>query len=100
MTTIPDYCTQNNGHCLSCSLANYGRDCRNFKIYNLGSLAAAITGGNVTAMAKILNDIGMTPRLNELEPDPGAFIPRLVLIDLAAVRTDRIGRKAAELLTA
>ena len=23
------YCTQNDGDCLSCSLSNYGRDCRN-----------------------------------------------------------------------
>ena len=25
----PDYCTQNNGDCSTCSLVNYGRDCRN-----------------------------------------------------------------------
>ena len=24
-----DYCTQNNGDCATCSLVNYGRDCRN-----------------------------------------------------------------------
>jgi len=24
-----DYCTQNNGDCYTCSLVNYGRDCRN-----------------------------------------------------------------------
>ena len=23
------YCTQNNGDCQTCSLVNYGRDCRN-----------------------------------------------------------------------
>lgn len=23
------YCTQNNGECATCSLANYGRDCHN-----------------------------------------------------------------------
>jgi hypothetical protein len=28
----PSYCTQNAGHCSSCSLANYGRDCMNNKI--------------------------------------------------------------------
>lgn len=27
--TIKDYCSQNNGECLSCSLVNYGRDCMN-----------------------------------------------------------------------
>jgi RNAse (barnase) inhibitor barstar len=26
---IPNYCTQNNGDCTSCSLSNYGRDCEN-----------------------------------------------------------------------
>ena len=24
-----EYCTQNNGDCKTCSLANYGRDCKN-----------------------------------------------------------------------
>lgn len=28
----PSYCTQNAGHCSSCSLSNYGRDCENNKI--------------------------------------------------------------------
>ena len=27
--TMKDYCTQNNGDCLTCSLNNYGRDCMN-----------------------------------------------------------------------
>lgn len=26
---MKDYCTQNNGDCASCSLSNYGKDCRN-----------------------------------------------------------------------
>jgi len=25
----PDYCTQNNGDCFTCSLVNYKRDCQN-----------------------------------------------------------------------
>ena len=25
----PDYCTQNGGHCPTCSLVNYRRDCMN-----------------------------------------------------------------------
>jgi hypothetical protein len=31
VTTLakPEYCTQNNGNCKTCSLVNYGRDCRN-----------------------------------------------------------------------
>ena len=28
----PDYCSQNNGDCLTCSLKNYGRDCMNKSI--------------------------------------------------------------------
>jgi hypothetical protein len=28
-TEVPGYCSQNGGDCLSCSLKNYGRDCRN-----------------------------------------------------------------------
>lgn len=27
-----NYCTQNDGDCHSCSLVNYGRDCRNFPL--------------------------------------------------------------------
>lgn len=26
---MKDYCTQNDGDCLTCSLTNYGRDCQN-----------------------------------------------------------------------
>ena len=26
---MKNYCTQNNGDCKTCSLANYGRDCEN-----------------------------------------------------------------------
>ena len=29
MDTIKSYCTQNEGDCSTCSLVNYGRDCRN-----------------------------------------------------------------------
>lgn len=95
----PDYCTQNEGNCPTCSLVNYGRDCANHKLHYLGGVAEAIAGGNVTQAAKLLNDAGMTPRLDELQPDPGAFIPRPVLIDLFAIRAgDRVGRKAGELL--
>lgn len=28
----PEYCTQNKGKCETCSLVNYGRDCRNIPI--------------------------------------------------------------------
>jgi hypothetical protein len=28
----PEYCTQNNGDCQTCSLVNYGLDCRNNRV--------------------------------------------------------------------
>ena len=30
---MKNYCTQNNGDCSSCSLANYNRDCQNVPIW-------------------------------------------------------------------
>jgi hypothetical protein len=38
-----DYCTQNDGDCLTCSLVNYGRDCRNNPV-DFKHLAAATLG--------------------------------------------------------
>ena len=29
MRAIPEYCSQNDGECWTCSLENYGRDCMN-----------------------------------------------------------------------
>ena len=29
---MKEYCTQNNGDCLTCSLVNYARDCRNMPL--------------------------------------------------------------------
>lgn len=95
----PDYCTQNEGDCPTCSLVNYGRDCRNHKIHALAGVAQELTGGNLAACAKLLNDAGADPRLDEIQPDPGAFVHRPVLVDLLAIRAgDRVGRKAGELL--
>lgn len=34
----PDYCTQNNGDCETCSLSNYGRDCQNKQFRKGGSI--------------------------------------------------------------
>lgn len=98
MNTTPDYCTQNGGACLTCSLANYGRDCVNNKIHTLGSLAGIIAGGNLEFMAKLLNDYGGMA-LNELAPDPGAHVPRPALMALYAQRAgDRVGHKTAQAL--
>ena len=36
----PEYCTQNNGDCSTCSLANYGRDCQNNSIRKPGRPAS------------------------------------------------------------
>lgn len=30
---IQEYCTQNNGDCKTCSLVNYGRDCKNNQLF-------------------------------------------------------------------
>lgn len=32
----PDYCTQNDGDCMTCSLVNYNRDCRNNSLAERG----------------------------------------------------------------
>jgi hypothetical protein len=32
MSQKPEYCTQNDGNCETCSLVNYGRDCHNIPI--------------------------------------------------------------------
>jgi len=95
----PDYCTQNEGNCPTCSLSSYGRDCRNFRIFTLEQLAREITGGNTTAMAKMANDAGMVPPLDELRPDMAAFVPRPVMVELYAMRAgDIVGRRLALLL--
>lgn len=31
----PEYCTQNNGDCSTCSLVNYGKDCKNEKLFEI-----------------------------------------------------------------
>ena len=44
MNRVPEYCTQNNGDCATCSLTNYGRDCRNNPIQDDGAdLDTALT---------------------------------------------------------
>jgi hypothetical protein len=68
-------------------------------VYTLSEVAQAITSGNLTAAAKLINDAGMIPRLAEIRPDPGAFIPRTALNNLVVMRPgSREGRIAAELL--
>jgi hypothetical protein len=92
---IPEYCTQNNGDCPSCSLVNYGRDCANNRIaYTLGELAQVLKI-NQRAVRKMLNDAGGGPRLDEYTEDPGETVTRSQVVDLFA---DRAGSREARLL--
>jgi len=49
---------------------------RTVTTFTLGELAQRVIGGNVTAMAKLLNDAGVAPRLDENTPDPSAEVAR------------------------
>ena len=44
-----DYCTQNNGDCQTCSLVNYGLDCRNNPIREMSELYDKWTGSDSKA---------------------------------------------------
>ena len=96
----PEYCTQNNGDCVSCSLANYGRDCTNTPFWTLAAVAETIAAGNLATMAKLINDArpdGSPQLVDELQPSPETTIYRDWLIDLTVNRAaDRVGRLAAE----
>ena len=50
----PSYCTQNNGDCTTCSLVNYGRDCRNNPVDYAAFAAATLgrQGGSAKSEAK------------------------------------------------
>ena len=66
--------------------------------FTLGELAQRVAGGNVTAMAKLLNDAGA--KLDEIEPDPTAVVARTTVIDLFAHRAgDSVGHRLRELLS-
>lgn len=69
--TQKDYCTQNNGDCETCSLVNYGRDCRNNPINpttdTTGQLIMAYTGPCMTEIIIALDSgqyPGTKPELN------------------------------------
>ena len=67
--------------------------------FRLGDLAVRVTGGNVTALAKMLNDAGAEPRLDDIAPDADARVARLTVIDLFAQRAgDSVGHRLRELL--
>ena len=48
MNKKPNYCTQNNGNCKTCSLVNYGRDCIN----NLVKLEKTTTRSKIETIVK------------------------------------------------
>ena len=67
--------------------------------FTLGELAGRVTGGNLAAMAKMLNDAGADPPLDELEPDPALGVAREAVILLVAQRPGTgEGQAAARLL--
>ncbi|MBN1887272.1 MAG: hypothetical protein JW850_04760 [Thermoflexales bacterium] len=73
---------------------------RTVTTFTLGELAQRVTGGNVTAMAKLLNDAGVAPRLDENTPDPSAEVARETVMDLFAIRAgDSVGERLRVLLS-
>ena len=68
------------------------------EIFTIEELAAEVSGGNLAAMAKLLNDAGASPPLSEIDPR-GSTVDRGTVISLYAHRAgDRVGRKLAQLL--
>jgi len=73
---------------------------RTVTTFTLGELAQRVTGGNVTAMAKLLNDAGVAPRLDENTPDPSAEVARGTVMNLFAIRAgDSVGERLRVLLS-
>ena len=66
--------------------------------FTVGQVADCI-GTDPRAAAKMLNDAGATPRLDELEGDPSESVDREYTVNLWTERAgDRIGRKLADVL--
>jgi len=73
---------------------------RTVTTFTLGELAQRVTGGNVTAMAKLLNDAGVAPRLDENTPDPSAEVARGTVMNLFEIRAgDSVGERLRVLLS-
>jgi len=90
----PEYCTQNEGDCNSCSLVSYGQDCWGHKLWSLGDLKHALSIPE-RSIRKLLNDAGATPRLDELQDNPAELVSQTALIDLLA---DRPGIREARII--
>ena len=73
---------------------------RTVTTFTLGELAQRVTGSNVTAMAKLLNDAGVAPRLDENTLDPSVEVARGTVMDLLAIRAgDSVGERLRVLLS-
>lgn len=74
--------------------------------FTVSELAEAVTGGNVMAMTKLLNDAGAQPGIEEAVGDPvrlaaagRVVVTRAIVVGLYAMRAgSRVGRKLARLL--
>ena len=64
--------------------------------YTVGELAAVVTFGMERSMRKLLVDAGA--QIDEYKVDPSERVPREVVIDLIALRPDRVGRVLAAFL--
>ena len=55
MKVKPEYCTQNDGDCENCSLANYGKDCQNNEVMDDPDLLAEWQRELLALKLKLLN---------------------------------------------
>ena len=83
----------------TCAACGRERVCWRPAVFTLGELAQRVAGGDLAAMAKMLNEAGADPRLDEIEPDGRQEVHHLAVIDLYVQRAgDRVGRQVRELL--
>jgi excisionase family DNA binding protein len=67
--------------------------------FTLGKLAQHAEDGSLTAMAKMLNEVGPVPRYDESEPDADARVSDLDVVDLFVRHAnDQLGCVLRELL--
>jgi hypothetical protein len=89
----PNYCTQNEGDCPTCSLSTNGLDCKHSKIYTVGMISDCLDI-HETQACKLLNNAGANPWLDEYTANINEVIPRALVINLAEIRaSDRVGRQ-------
>ena len=95
----PNYCTQNEGDCKTCSLANDGRDCRQnpIRYYTLAEITACLATTERTAR-ELLNSAGADPKLDVRAVNPDEVIPWDWLVEYLALRAGCSWHKLDELL--